>query len=103
MFTLSVKSKQTLMFTRSAGLTMLVIFCFYCKLQTLSHQGKRIEERSSGEESGLIISGKSLVLQGVKRQQAGNYTCIVSNLEGDAESNSVILQILCEFSQLLHN
>ena len=70
-----------------------ILFCFYCKLQTLSHQGKRIEERSSGEESGLIISGKSLVLQGVKRQQAGNYTCIVSNLEGDAESNSVILQI----------
>ena len=36
-------------------------------------------------------------LQGVQRHQTGNYTCIVSNLEGDAESNEVLLKILCEF------
>ena len=36
-------------------------------------------------------------LQGVQRHQTGNYTCIVSNLEGDAQSNEVMLKILCEF------
>ena len=35
-------------------------------------------------------------LQGVRRHQAGNYTCIGSNLEGDQESNTVRLRILCE-------
>ena len=35
--------------------------------------------------------------QKVLREQAGNYTCLASNLEGDAECNTVLLKILCEF------
>ena len=37
-----------------------------------------------------------VLVQGVRRHQAGNYTCIGSNLEGDQESNTVRLRILCE-------
>ena len=47
-------------------------------------------------EQGVLISGSSLVLQSVTRAQAGNYTCVASNLEGDAESNSLEIQIKCE-------
>ena len=45
---------------------------------------------------GILISDRSLVLQKVKRTQAGNYTCIASNLEGDAASNPLNVQIMCK-------
>ena len=44
----------------------------------------------------MLISGSSLVLQSVTRAQAGNYTCVASNLEGDAESNTLDIAIKCE-------
>ena len=47
-------------------------------------------------EQGVLISGSSLVLQSVTRAQAGAYTCVASNLEGDTESNSLEIQIKCE-------
>ena len=47
-------------------------------------------------EQGVLISGSSLVLQSVTRAQAGNYTCVASNLEGDAESNILEIAIKCE-------
>ena len=39
----------------------------------------------------VIMSGMNLVLQGVRRDQGGNYTCTVSNLVGDAVSKPVSL------------
>ena len=48
------------------------------------------------KERGILISGSSLVLQRVSRDQAGAYSCAASNLEGDAVSNTVHIQIRCE-------
>ena len=41
----------------------------------------------------LLMSGMNLVLQGVHRNQTGNYTCTVSNNIGDSESSPVDLKV----------
>lgn len=57
------------------------------------------------QKAGIIMSTTALALQGVTRQQAGNYTCIASNVEGDGDSNTVQLKIMCKFhlSDLIDN
>nr|XP_029724691.1 contactin-1a-like [Aedes albopictus] len=40
------------------------------------------------------MSSTALALQAVTRHQAGNYTCIASNVEGDGESNTVDLKVM---------
>ncbi|XP_025417722.1 nephrin-like [Sipha flava] len=45
-------------------------------------------------KSGVIINQNDLALQNVKRQQAGNYSCLASNVEGDGESNVVRLMVM---------
>ncbi|KAJ8930640.1 hypothetical protein NQ314_016555, partial [Rhamnusium bicolor] len=44
--------------------------------------------------AGIIISNQSLVLQGVSRATAGNYTCVGYNTEGDGESSAFYLNVL---------
>uniref|UniRef100_A0A1Y1NJZ5 Ig-like domain-containing protein n=1 Tax=Photinus pyralis TaxID=7054 RepID=A0A1Y1NJZ5_PHOPY len=44
--------------------------------------------------SGTIISNQSLVLQGVSRSTAGNYTCVGYNTEGDGESKPFYLNVM---------
>jgi hypothetical protein len=49
------------------------------------------------QKSGVIMSNGDLALQGVKKQQAGNYTCTASNIEGDGRSVSVELRVMCKY------
>ena len=42
------------------------------------------------------MSSSNLALQGITRHQAGNYTCIASNVEGDGESPTYPLRVMCK-------
>ncbi|CAG9563369.1 unnamed protein product [Danaus chrysippus] len=45
--------------------------------------------------NGVIVTGNTnLALRNVSRQQAGNYTCTASNVEGDGKSPSVRMQVI---------
>ncbi len=56
-------------------------------------QGKFVVENVPG---GVLIGNQTLVLQNVRRDQAGLYTCVVSNTEGDGESNAQYLNVKCK-------
>ncbi|XP_014608132.1 PREDICTED: hemicentin-2-like [Polistes canadensis] len=55
------------------------------------HQGKPLYHNAM---QGIIISNQSLVLQGVDRKSAGNYTCVGYNVEGDGESSPFYLNVM---------
>lgn len=48
-------------------------------------------------KNGVIVQQYGLALREVNRSQAGNYTCVASNVEGDGYSNIVELKIMCEY------
>ncbi|XP_052125087.1 nephrin [Frankliniella occidentalis] len=64
------------------------------------HNGRQLNHNISG---GVIIANQSLVLQGVSRASAGNYTCVGFNQEGEGVSNSFYLNVMfaptCEPNQ----
>ncbi|XP_060860305.1 uncharacterized protein LOC132937501 [Metopolophium dirhodum] len=66
------------------------------------HNGQVVQ---GNVKSGVIMNQKDLALQNVKRQQAGNYSCLASNVEGDGESNVVRLTVMykpvCRHNQKL--
>lgn len=45
----------------------------------------------------VISGGKSLKLLHLTHRDAGLYTCVASNPEGDGQSNAVTLKIQCEY------
>ncbi|KAL1114802.1 hypothetical protein AAG570_007626 [Ranatra chinensis] len=58
------------------------------------HNGEEIQQNVSG---GVILSDHSLVLQGVTRATAGEFTCMAANTEGKGTSNSVTLKVMCKY------
>ena len=46
---------------------------------------------------GVLVSGQSLVLQGVQRGRAGHYQCGGSNGEGRGTSEQVLLAVQCTY------
>lgn len=57
-------------------------------------QGNVIQNNA---KHGVIVQQYGLALREVNRSQAGNYTCIASNVEGDGYSNAVELKIMCKY------
>ncbi|XP_070156346.1 nephrin isoform X4 [Polyergus mexicanus] len=55
------------------------------------HNGHVIQNNA---KNGVIVQLYGLALREVNRSQAGNYTCIASNVEGDGYSNIVELKIM---------
>nr|XP_018912191.1 PREDICTED: hemicentin-2 [Bemisia tabaci] len=55
------------------------------------HDGEEIHHNVS---DGTILSDRSLVLQGVSRRSAGQYTCMAANSEGKGKSDPVQLQVM---------
>ncbi|XP_047107820.1 neural cell adhesion molecule 2-like [Schistocerca piceifrons] len=54
------------------------------------HNGRQLHSNPS---AGTLLSNQTLVLQAVKRQRTGLYTCVASNSEGDTESNAFNLDV----------
>ena len=53
-------------------------------------------ELSHDVSAGVIVSNRSLVLQRVRRNQSGTFTCHAENAEDAASSNEVELRVKCE-------
>ncbi|XP_053984957.1 synaptogenesis protein syg-2-like isoform X2 [Hylaeus volcanicus] len=55
---------------------------------------KNGKELKNNATAGILLSDLSLILQGITRYSAGNYTCLAANSEGKSASNPVELQIM---------
>jgi hypothetical protein len=75
----------------------MLMHCVSLEL-TCSHLCFQGHEIHHNVTAGIILSDHSLVLQGVTRHTAGDYTCLAANTEGKGTSNPVALRVMCEYS-----
>jgi hypothetical protein len=47
---------------------------------------------------GIILSNRSLVIQRITLDNAGEYTCLASNHHGAGKSNPLDLRVRCELN-----
>lgn len=66
--------------------THFLMLCYY-------FQGREMHHNVT---AGVILSDQSLVLQGVTRLSAGEYTCLAANTEGKGTSNPETLRVMCK-------
>ncbi|XP_022249626.1 nephrin-like isoform X1 [Limulus polyphemus] len=71
---------------------------FDCNIQAnpwVSEVGWRFEGKPffSKTKEGIIISNQTLVLQKVTRERRGRYQCVAANVEGEVESEEIILRV----------
>ncbi|XP_075748340.1 protein turtle isoform X2 [Rhipicephalus microplus] len=69
-----------------------------CNIQAnpaVSEVGWKFEGKPlySNVKQGIIISNQSLVLQKVRRESRGHYQCVAANVEGEGESDRVLLRV----------
>lgn len=55
---------------------------------------------SPDHSPGIIVSNQTLVIQKVRRNLAGKFTCHAKNAEGEVGSNEIVLNIKCEYIPL---
>lgn len=63
-------------------------------LLILFKQGRPLVHDPKG---GVMVQNGNLALRTVTRLAAGTYSCSASNVEGDAKSDIVNLQIMCKY------
>ena len=67
------------------------------KLMIIFNKPKQGIQVKQDKSSGVLLNNHSLVIQDIRRQQAGKYTCTASNVEGDSESKPFHLNVQCKF------
>lgn len=69
--------------------------CLYFSISlSLSEQNQLVQHNP---KIGVIASSSDLALQSVQVHQAGNFSCVASNVEGDGESNTLELKVMCTY------
>lgn len=78
---------------------LISVFLFFLLSASVSSQGYLL---AHNQQQGVIISNHSLVIQGVSRTTAGNYSCVGFNAEGQGTSPPFQLNVLCKCSGVIH-